>query len=101
MQQAEFTSRKFLTYITNKNKTIISKPIELSNIAIQIRHSFENTISNKLKLFHRLNSMENQNEYKFINNYIQHRIEKLKIEEKTIEQILPILGKRNYLKENI
>jgi hypothetical protein len=33
------------------------------------------------------------NEYELINAYIQDRIDKLKIEEKIIEQIVPILGK--------
>ncbi|CAF5145812.1 unnamed protein product, partial [Rotaria sp. Silwood1] len=90
IQQAEFTSRKFITYIINKDKAIISEPIQLSDIGIQIRHSTENIISNRLNLFDGkrrelftyLESSENNNEflkiisdeYEFINAYIQNRL---------------------------
>ncbi|CAF4197371.1 unnamed protein product, partial [Rotaria sordida] len=111
IQQAEFTPRKFITYIiNNKDKTVISEPIQISDIGIQIRHSFENIISNRLNLFDRkrhelftyLKLSENKNEflkilsdeYEFINAYIQDRLDKLKIEEKIIELIIPILDKQ-------
>ncbi|CAF3756720.1 unnamed protein product [Rotaria sp. Silwood1] len=51
IQQAEFTPRKFITCIINKDKTVISEPIQLSDIGIEIRHSIKNIISNRLNLF--------------------------------------------------
>ena len=108
IQQAEFTPRKFLTYINNKDKIPISEPIQISDTEIQIRHSVENTVSKKLNLFDKkrhelLNHLsENSNdffetifsEYELINAYIQNRLEKLKTEEKIIELIIPILDKQ-------
>lgn len=103
IQQAEFTSRKFLTYIINKDKMPISEPIQISDTEIQIRHSIENTVSNKLNLFdkkrHELLNQNDvletiSNEYELINAYIQNRLEKLKTEEKIIELIIPILDKQ-------
>jgi hypothetical protein len=97
-QQAEFTSRKFITYIIDKNKIPISEPIQISDSGIQMRHSIENIISNKLDFFdyqlsNRLISSEDISyEYKLMNGYIQDRIDRLKIEEKVIEYIIPILG---------
>jgi hypothetical protein len=107
-QQAEFTPRKFITYIIDKDKTPISEPIQISDSEIQIRHSTENIVSNKLDFFdkkrhqlsNRLVSSEDKNqfledishEYKLMNGYIQDRFDKLKTEEKIIEHIVPILG---------
>ncbi len=108
-QQAEFTPRKFITYIIDKDHLPISEPIQISETEIQIRHAIENSISNKLNFFdkkpheslNRLNSSEHKNEfledilneYELLNAYIQDRLDKLKTEEKVIEQIVPILGK--------
>ncbi len=113
-QQTEFTSRKFITYITSKDNKPISEPIQISDIEIRMRNSIENTISKQLIIFDkerhelvdRLNLSENKNEslkiifneYELINAYIQDRLDKLKIEEKIIEQIVPILGKIYYFK---
>jgi hypothetical protein len=112
-QQNEFTPRKFITYIINKDNIPISEPIQISDIGIQMRHSTENSVSDKLNLFDkkrhelmdRLKSSENKNEvlkdisneYELINAYIQDRLDKLKTEEKIIEQIVPILGQIPYL----
>ena len=91
-QQAEFTPRKFLTYIIDRNQTPISEPIQISDREIQIRHATENIVSNKLDFFdkqrhqllNRLISSEDiSHEYKLLNNYIQDRIDKLKTEEKS------------------
>jgi len=108
-EQAEFTPRKFMTYIIDKDNVPISEPIQISDNEIQVRHSTENIISNKLnlldkkrhELLDRLKSSETKNEvledmsneYELINAYVQDRLDKLKTEEKIIEQIVPILGK--------
>lgn len=104
-QQDEFTSRKFLTYIIDKDNIPISEPIQISDTRIQIRHSIENIISNRLSSFdkkhHKLLKFSDDksellkdiiNEYELIDAYIQDRLDKLKIEEKIIEQIVPIFG---------
>ena len=112
VKQAEFTSRKFISYVFSKDKQIISEPIQISDIEIQKRHAIENIISNKLGLFQRerskvfdhLNLLGDRNKFlkiisdecEFINAYIQDRLDQLKIEEKIIEEILPILGKIDY-----
>jgi hypothetical protein len=109
VQQAEFTSRKFLAYVMNKDQIPISLPIHISDTGIQMRHLIENIISNKLNLlnskrqvlFDQLESSGHINEllkcitseYELIDAYLQDRLDKLKTEEKIIEQIVPILGK--------
>ncbi|CAF5022311.1 unnamed protein product, partial [Rotaria sp. Silwood1] len=58
------------------------------------------------ELFTYLKASENKNEflkiisdeYEFINAYTQNRLDKLKIEEKIIELIIPILGIKNRAK---
>ncbi len=100
-QQAEFTPRKFITYIIDRHQTPISEPIQISDREIQIRHATENIVSNKLDFFdkkrhqllnHLISSEDISHEYKLLNNYIQDRIDKLKTEGKVIEYIIPILG---------
>ncbi|CAF5155709.1 unnamed protein product, partial [Rotaria magnacalcarata] len=109
MQQAEFIAKKFLTYIVDKEKTIVSEPIEISDTGIEIRHAIETKISNRLDLFERkrnelfnnLKASENKNEllttisdeYEFMNAYVEDRFDKLNIDEKIIELIVPILDK--------
>ncbi|CAF4553692.1 unnamed protein product [Rotaria socialis] len=111
MQQAEFITKKILTYIADKEKTIVSEPIELSDTGIEIRHAIETKISNRLDLFARkrnelfnnLKASENKNEllktisdeYEFMNAYIEDRFDKLNIDEKIIELIVPILDKEH------
>ncbi|CAF0967334.1 unnamed protein product [Adineta steineri] len=110
IQQSEFTSRKFLTYIVSKNNQLLSEPINISDIAIQKKHAIEIILSKKLtifdkerhKLFDHLNLNETKNEflkiilneYELMNGYVQDRLDKLKIEEKIIEQIVPILDEQ-------
>ncbi|CAF1497745.1 unnamed protein product [Adineta steineri] len=110
IQQSEFTSRRFLTYIASKNNQLLSEPIDISDIAIQKKHAIENILSKKLiifdkerhKLFDHLNFNETKNEflkiilneYDLMNGYVQDRLDKLKIEEKIIEQIVPILDEQ-------
>ncbi|CAF1261150.1 unnamed protein product [Adineta steineri] len=110
IQQSEFTSRKFLTYIVSKNNQLLSEPIDISDIAIQKKHAIQNILSKKLiildrerhKLFDHFNLNETKNEflkiilneYELMNGYVQDRLDKLKIEEKIIEQIVPILDEQ-------
>ena len=110
-QQAEFTPRKLMTYVVDKDKTPVSQPIEISATGIQMRHLPEDVISNKLRFFEnkrqdfsaRLPSSEEKNElledifheYQLMNGYIQNRLDKLKTEEQVIEQIVPILSQTN------
>lgn len=108
-QQAEWTSRKFLTYIIDKDQIPISEPISISDLGIQLRHSPENVIGNKLQFLDnkrqqfmdRLTMLDDKTEllenissqYKLINSYIEDRLYKLQIEEKIIEKIVPLLGR--------
>lgn len=108
-QQAEWTPRKFLTYIIDKDQIPISEPISISDLGIQLRHSTENVISNKLQFLDnkrqqfldRWTSSEDKTEllenissqYKLINSFIDDRLDKLQTEEKVIENIVPLLGK--------
>ena len=104
-QQAEFTSRKFLTYIINKENTPVSEPIQISDATIQTRHSIETMVSNKLNSFDRkrgeeldhFNSLGNTSEEcELLHGYIQDRLDKLKTEENIIEHIVPILSEKFY-----
>ncbi|UJR31391.1 hypothetical protein I4U23_018885 [Adineta vaga] len=111
LQQAEFTSRKFVTYLTDKNNILKSEPIEVSEFGIQMKSIIEDTFLKKLLYYDRerhtlldsLNSTTNKEEllklsfaeYQLINAYVQDRIDKLKVEEKVIEQILPIFDEHH------
>ena len=108
-QQAEWTPRKFLTYIIDKDQIPISEPISISELGIQLRHLTENVISNKLQFLDskrqqfldRWTSFEDKTEllenissqYKLIHSHIEDRLDKLQTEEKVIEKIVPLLGK--------
>jgi len=83
-QQTEFTSRKFLTFVINENDEPLSEPIEILDSTKQIEHSIEHIISKKLASKHV--------DYELLHGYIEDRLDRLKIEENIIEQIVPILG---------
>ena len=83
-QQTEFTPRKFLTFVINENDEPLSEPIEILDSTKQIEHSIEHIISKKLASKHV--------DYELLHGYIEDRLDRLKIEENIIEQIVPILG---------
>ena len=107
-QQEEWTPRIFLTYIIDQDQTPISEPVVISDHGIQRRHSMESILSNKLQYFkHKRQQFSNRlipleektdvlenisSQYQLINGYLEDRLDKLKTEEKIIEQIVPLLG---------
>ncbi|CAF0923040.1 unnamed protein product [Adineta ricciae] len=106
-QQAEFTSRHFVTYLTNQDGRLISEPIQASDFTMQTINIIEDTVLKRLVQYDRIrrqlfdstvSATDNQellttmsNELDFMHTYIEDRMDKLRIEEKIIEQILPIL----------
>ncbi|CAF0920812.1 unnamed protein product [Adineta ricciae] len=109
-QQAEFTSRYFVTYLTDQDDRLISESVQTSDFTMQTINAIEDTVLKRLVQYDRtrhhlfdstVSATDSQellatisNELHFMHTYIEDRMNKLKIEEKIIEQILPILDER-------
>ena len=104
-----------MTDILDKNKLVVSiESIQLSDIAIQLRDLNENVVSTQLNLFDKqrhelfdeLQTSESMHQFlklvsyecELIHIYLLDRINKLKVEEKIIEQIIPILSDIDFFK---
>ena len=109
IQQAEFTQRELLTYVMDKRDTIISEPIQALDLVIRQGHAVEEALIRDLhrrdderdRLVTQPMSTDDQarlidgisKEYTLMHGYTQDRMDQLKTAEKTIEYILPILGR--------
>ena len=100
-QQIDFTSRSFVSFLTKIGETtIVSQPIRWTHFAVEKRDVFEKSIVQQLNRFDR--EFHYDEVHRLIETYVQHRSNEVRIQQKTIEFILPILGQfSNFLQKKI
>jgi hypothetical protein len=110
IEQIEFTSRRYVTYVTDRNRTILSESIRLSDLALKLNSIVDDSLRRQLdqlackhehRRTHAVRFDDDQRQYvdqlsvhcTLMTNYVNYRLEQIDIQMKTIEHILPIIGK--------